>query len=280
MFSEKYGYKEEKQILHETVSATLRQRVWNLFYMQDIKKGGLWSGCISASLKGEPYIEAFVADKLGLTVSYTTNSEVLLKKIEDYLLETSSWFDIYDFIEFHLSFLEGEKRVQRIQQYNMLLEEEKAGYRVVNSMITPITNKGEIEAIVQASNTDYLSVNEHMQKALSLYADIKSPDYENSIKESISAVEAMCCIITGMTGAGATLGAALKKLKDNGVHIHKAMESAFSSLYGYTSDENGIRHGGIDFTSAPAEDAKFMLVSCSAFVNYLIEKWSKVNSTE
>ena len=42
-----------------------------------------------------------------------------------------------------------------------------------------------------------------------------------------------------------------------------------------TSDEDGIRHGGIDFKWAPAEDAKYMLVSCSAFVNYLIEKWSK-----
>jgi len=280
MFSEKYGYKKEKQILHETVSDTLRQRVWNLFYMQDIKKGGLWSGCISASLKGEPYIEAFVADKLGLTVSYTTNSEVLLKKIENYLLVTSSWYDVYDFIEFHISFLENEKRVQRIQQYNMLLEEEKSGYRVVNAEIAPITNRSEIETIEQASNTEFLSVNEHMQKALSLYADIKNPDYENSIKDSICAVESMCCIITGMIGKGATLGAAIKKLKDNGVHIHPAMENAFSSLYGYTSDENGIRHGGIDFTNASAEDAKYMLVSCSAFVNYLIEKWSKVNSTE
>lgn len=36
-----------------------------------------------------------------------------------------------------------------------------------------------------------------------------------------------------------------------------------------------IRHGGMDFKNAPAEDAKYMLVSCSAFVNYLIEKWSK-----
>ena len=111
---------------------------------------------------------------------------------------------------------------------------------------------------------------------MALYADRKAPDYENSIKESISAVEAMCCIITGLTGTQATLGAAIKKLKDNGVHIHRAMESAFSSLYGYTSDENGIRHGGIDFTNAPAEDAKYMLISCSAFVNYLMEKWSKV----
>ena len=56
------------------------------------------------------------------------------------------------------------------------------------------------------------------------------------------------------------------------------MESAFTSLYGYTSDEGGIRHGSIDVSNTPSEDAKFMLVSCSAFVNYLIEKWSKVEN--
>lgn len=280
MFSEKFGYKEEKQILHETISDTLRQRIWNLFYMQDIQKGGLKSPRLTQALNGEPYIETIIADKLGFKINTLSKTDNVQNQIEKHLINDCEWYSVYDFIEIHLSVLDDEKRIIRIQQYNNLLEEEKAGYRVVNSMIAPITNKGEIEAIVQASNTEFLSVNEHMQKALSLYADIKSPDYENSIKESISAVESMCCIITGMTGAGATLGKALKKLKDNGVHIHSAMESAFSSLYGYTSDENGIRHGGIDFTNAPAEDAKFMLVSCSAFVNYLIEKWSKVNSTE
>ena len=50
------------------------------------------------------------------------------------------------------------------------------------------------------------------------------------------------------------------------------------ALYGYASDENGIRHGGIDFKNAPAEDAKYMLISCSAFVNYLMEKWSKIQN--
>jgi hypothetical protein len=32
----------------------------------------------------------------------------------------------------------------------------------------------------------------------------------------------------------------------------------------------------MDFKDVPAEDAKYMLVSCSAFVNYLVEKWSKI----
>ena len=31
------------------------------------------------------------------------------------------------------------------------------------------------------------------------------------------------------------------------------------------------------YMNMTAEDAKYMLISCSAFVNYLIEKWSKVN---
>ena len=148
--------------------------------------------------------------------------------------------------------------------------------RILDNLVVPITNKAELKTIEEAKSIPYDSVRTHVSKALALYADRKAPDYENSIKESISAVEAMCCIITGLTGTQATLGAAIKKLKDNGVHIHRAMESAFSSLYGYTSDENGIRHGGIDFTNAPAEDAKYMLISCSAFVNYLMEKWSKV----
>lgn len=39
------------------------------------------------------------------------------------------------------------------------------------------------------------------------------------------------------------------------------MENAFSVMYGYTSDESRIRHGGIDFTNAPSEDAKYMLVT-------------------
>lgn len=116
-----------------------------------------------------------------------------------------------------------------------------------------------------------------MKKALNLYSDRFSPDYENSIKESISAVESMCCIITGETGKSATLGATLKKLEKHNIYIHEAMKSAFEKLYGYTSDENGIRHGGIDFKGATSDDARYMLVSCSAFINYLNAQYVKMS---
>ena len=147
---------------------------------------------------------------------------------------------------------------------------------MIEDQVVPITNPVEIASIEQAQQSAFDSVNTHIRKAVELFSKRPSPDYENSIKESISAVESMCCIITESSGKNATLVKAIKRLKDNGVHIHPCMESAFSSLYNYTSDENGIRHGGIDFANATAEDAKYMLVSCSAFVNYLIEKWGKI----
>ena len=165
-----------------------------------------------------------------------------------------------------------EKKEIFIEDINRVLTEENAGYRIVGQEVAPIINEEEIKEIEKTIFSPYEPVEKHMKKALSLYSDRKTPDYENSIKESISAVEAICCIITNSQRGQATLGAALKRLKDNGVYIHKAMISAFENLYGYTSDQNGIRHGGIDFVNATEEDARYMLISCSAFINYLTAK--------
>ena len=274
MFSEKYGYKPEKAIQYERISEELRCRIWNLFYQWEIKNGGLASKRLGQALNGKQTIEEKITDRMGFLIDSNPKGNSVQEHLKNKVLHSFSWFEVYDFIDTHLSFLEEDDRIQRIKQYNEVLEQEKSGYRIVAGEIAPITNEAEIQCIESAATTPYQSVNQHIQKALVLYADIKSPDYENSIKESISAVESICCIITEMPKA--TLGEAIKKLKEKGVQIHRAMENAFSALYGYTSDTDGIRHGGIDFTNAPSEDAKYMLVSCSAFVNYLIEKWEKV----
>lgn len=284
LFSEEYGYKDVQEIRPEHISQNLRTRIWNLFYQNDIIGGGLASERISNAIIGKPVIENLIADKLGFILSTASKNESVSDMIMSYLLTESSdwitrgseWYEVYDFIDIHISLLSGAKQAERIGQYNKLLEEEKAAYRIIDKSVVPITDKIEIAAIEKAVASKYESVRIHLQKALELYADMKSPDYENSIKESISAVESMCCIITGEKGKQATLGNTIKKLEEHSVHIHRAMKSAFSSLYGYTSDEDGIRHGSIDFTNAPAEDAKFMLVSCSAFVNYLMEKQEKL----
>ena len=273
-FSRRYGY-ASTDIQYECVSETLKNRIFAAFYKQEYDYyGTLDFGNYTTGIE-DMMIE------MGITYNYPENTKAKnnnAKKLESFLLDSKSWYVIYDFIEKYLYISDDKVSEKMTSTFNRILEEEVSGYRILNKLVVPITSEMELATINEAQNTPYDSVNTHINKALKLFADRKKPDYENSIKESISAVEAMCCIITGMTGAQATLGNAMKKLKDNGVHIHSAMEKAYASLYGYTSDENGIRHGGTDFTNAPSEDAKYMLVSCSAFVNYLIEKWNEATN--
>ena len=61
------------------------------------------------------------------------------------------------------------------------------------------------------------------------------------------------------------------KFIENKYKIPNGLKTAFSVLYGYTSNENGIRHALTENnTNATINEARFMLVTCSAFVNYLI----------
>lgn len=173
----------------------------------------------------------------------------------------------------NISIKEFRNRYKKSSIYevvNSFFEREYVGYRFVDGIIVPISDNNEISAINDALNSEYESVYEHISKANKLLSDRKNPDYENSIKESISAVEAICVIITGAKGGEATLGKMLKKMEDHGVVIHGALKDAFDKLYGYTSNANGIRHAGnIDGPSSTFEEAKFMLVACCAFINYL-----------
>ena len=122
---------------------------------------------------------------------------------------------------------------------------------------------------VYLSTDSFHGVRTHIRTALKFLSDRKSPDYRNSIKESISAVESICQVLTGDDKA--TLGDALNKL-ENHFNLHGALKAGFKSLYGYTSDQDGIRHAILKEQDISFSDAKYMLVSCSAFANYLIGK--------
>lgn len=164
--------------------------------------------------------------------------------------------------------------------FNKLLTSEYVGYRFINGKLLPITNETEIQEVQQAiKENQYNTVNKHLTKAVTIFSNRENPDYENVIKESILAVEALCQIIT--KNDTATLGEALKKIEDKGIVIHGALKSSFNILYGYTSDSSGIRHAnGIGEKDSTFAEAKFMLVSCCAFINYLTEQISHISTKD
>ena len=294
-FSERMKLVPAKQIQTDDIDSALKHRLINLIEetFDDDQAKIILDTMGFRTILGEDIFNFSISNK-------GKNFDKLIE-----VLEELPWYYLYDIIEYGYSFLKAnckdctsdcdavyddfdeesytcEYKIQMneySESFNAILEQETSGYRLIDGVISPIIGEIEIACIEEASNTQFSSVNTHLQKALQFYSDRENPDYENSIKEAISAVESMCCIITGMSGAQATLGNALKHLEDSGLILHGALKSAFEKMYGYASDTDGIRHGGIDFKNAPAEDAKYMLISCSAFINYLIEKYSKIGGT-
>ena len=188
-----------------------------------------------------------------------------LAAIRKYFFECE-WFEAYDFLEFVITYYERTK--PRLSEFmNGILERELSAFRFVSGHLTDITNAQELAMLDDAlRDSKFAGVTAHLQRGLELYADREKPDYRNSIKESISAVESMARIVS--ENPKATLGDALKTIEKRG-SLHHALKDGFIKLYGYTSDEGGIRHAMLDEPNLTSSDARYFLLSCTSFVNYL-----------
>jgi hypothetical protein len=211
----------------------------------------------------------------------------IYKYIRDYFFDSKrKWNEIYDFIETVVNAYpfvvdDNNKKNEFIKACNIVLERELSAYRFVGEKIIKITSEIEIkeieEALENTKNIDKLKpVNEHLKRAIELLSDRKFPDYRNSIKESISALESLCKII--INDEDATLGKVLNRMeKQKIIDLHSALYEIGRKLYGYASNYGGIRHGKSDPNcNVNFEDAKFMLLCCSSYINYLIAKASEL----
>ncbi len=277
-FSQRKGLKPVRSVLQvDSMDADLRNSLWNvlcLHYWDYMKKAYLREDKELHILFTRLWIHYFKWPKDSMKGGWSGARGVIRQYFFD-----CKWHEVYDFVEFVANNYPepynkdgwNEKFMNACDDF---LKQEMSAYRFVGGQIAQLTSEEEIAEIEEALKIggSLKPVNEHLESALAHFSDRTSPDYRNSIKESISAVEAICRMITG--DCKATLGQAIKRVGDK-LELHRALEDAFDKLYGYTCDKDGIRHAMMDQPSLDAEDAKFMLVSCSAFVNYLIAKSSK-----
>ena len=143
---------------------------------------------------------------------------------------TSKWYEVYEYLEFCAE----EFGNDFVEVCNLYLKRELSAFRFVGLNLLEIDSSLEVDEIENALNheTNYKPVVVHITSALKLLTDKRNPDYRNSIKESISAVESLCKIISGNDNT--TLGQALKVLdKEN--PIPKSLKAGFSAIYGYAS---------------------------------------------
>lgn len=268
-FSDRMGLTAPDTTLQvESMSSSLRNSLWNVLdHLFWSAPGFLYNHSGSLGRIGD-FSRSLWADYFKRTVDSRSGTPYeILREIREYFFGCD-WYEVYNFLEF---VVKARGDLVFINYLNSILERELAGYRVINKHFVPVTDKNEIAEIEQALADigPYAGARIHILTALEHLSRRENPDYRNSIKESISAVES---VVREMTGnENAKLGDALANLERSG-QIHEALKRGFSALYGYTSDEGGIRHAMLDEPKISATDAKYFLVSCSAFVNYLKSK--------
>lgn len=277
LFSQRKGIRPlQKALQRESIDTELRNRLWSALQLAVFDHWSPWRhgyqepDAQRVEFLVKLYWLHYFKQPLDTIPNYDRDHpRSAYDTLRDHFFE-SKWWEAYDFLEFTLKNAEDEWANSLKEICNSFLQAENAAYRLVDKEVVEIADENEIEAIESAIELQFRSISQHLQRSLELLSDKQAPDYRNSIKEAISAVEAACRLLSG--DGKATLGAALKKV-DAAQPIHPAFKDALSKLYGYTSDNDGIRHSLTEAGTPPSyADAKFMLVSASAFINFL---WTK-----
>lgn len=282
-YSERYGYEKVRDAIQlDTLDASTRNLLWNiigpfikLLDRQCAVSSSIYQSCYEMNVDTVPF--ANVRDTTGRTrfsqvdhytwIASQFCNEAAYKcfdLIEFVLANQGDWVAAYNEWE-----IDDSEKVEPIRQdvFNAVFERKCVGCRCVDGKVVQITSELELSEIESALDGESNAVTDQLRRALHLFSNREKPDYLNAMKESISAVESYCKILTKKEDA--TLGDALKFMRNHGLVIHPTLDHAFNVLFSYASDENGIRHGGVEPGQVDSALAKFFLVTCSAFVNYL-----------
>jgi hypothetical protein len=271
-FSDRFGITKPKSILQvDGIDNDLRN--------------GLWQACTEAffqrgdgdyeydhpfrEIMNQVYVDFFKSTSDNVPYGYGDGIDAIRT-----FFYRAEWWKVYNFLEFLISAFDHRPFVPErsfSERVSFFLEREKSGYRILQGQFVAITDEVELAAVSDAANlgTKFSGAREHIRSAIALFSKKPSPDYRNNIKESISAVESAARVVTNSPKA--TLGDALKVM-DSKIAIHPAMREGMNKLYGYTSDQGGIRHALLDQSKIDEAEAKFMMVTCSAFVNFCIQR--------
>ena len=176
-FSEKYGYSEPRHSIQvEELDETTRNRLWNVFWNVRFQIGEDFS-----TFYGNLWHEHF-----GIPVDSMENKNDVEELRTVFM--GGEWYELIDLLEY-ISEYDSEIGIEN--DFNDVLEEEKSAYRIIEGEAVPVSDGIELEAIEEGMERTrkYEGVREHLEQALAHFSDEDDPDYRNSVKESISAVE-------------------------------------------------------------------------------------------
>lgn len=266
-FAQRVGAEPLPEPLQPTeLSKGLRAALWGVIFeqIQDSTEYGLIDDPWRAMLfRKHVFFDKLMADLFDPSWAHQ-------QRLLSQFFSNATYSQVYGCVEHFLRDSACPERLQLL--ICAVLRDSHAPYRVLdNKLLVPIASPEQgqllVHALEQLRKTPLAGASQHLKHSIEF---LNKGQWAKSIAESIHAVESVARKIEPSAN---TLDPALKKLAAR-IGMHVAMQKAFSTLYGYTNDEQGIRHALIDKDAAAVDrdDAIFMLTTCAAFSAYLANK--------
>ena len=273
-FSQREGYESLPEPMRlEELSDDLRREIWNK--VRELLRSSSFVGLRGFGSAGEKCIERVLGKLLRMNEDeISTDYEHIMQLLKNYIMQEDRFNKVLDLIEI---IVDDESVTDEFaNKIAYLFEVHAAAYWLDTSrrpyQFFPCSTKEQGEATRAAIETIRASSMEGAETHLRQAVDhINAGQYADSITDSIHAVESVARIICP---EAKTLSKALDALQRDGLLKHPALKEAFSKLYGYTSDEQGLRHSLLDKNSADVglDEAVFMFGACASFAAYLASK--------
>ena len=273
-FSQAYGYEDLPQPLKlGELSREARTKLWSLLYLFVTHESGMeWGKHTSLGNTWGTIFQFLHVNFFVLPVNeFNSNIGTFVDSYQRKFMNNPS-NDVFDLLLVVMRHSHCPPEFTR--SVGGIFEECRLAYVLdvdspptIYPAATPEEGRAILRSATELSNVGLAGAVRHLQQASGC---ISQGDYPGAVRESIHAVESTARHFDSDAG---TLGPALKSLERAGA-LHPALKQAFSNLYGYTSDEQGIRHALIDGPQANVghDEAVFMLGACASFSSYLARK--------
>ena len=277
-FSQVQGYEELPALLKlEELPSEARTQIWNIFYIfiNDTKTpfanvGADWRDILFAKYVR---LDELPVDEWDDSFEY--HRRTLRYSIENLLF--SQVFDLIQFVIRHAmcppEFINAMKRTFAYCRLAYTIDTGKPP--TIIPAVTEAEGNSIVESLQVLRRGGLGASASHLRNAAEC---INNNDWAGSTRESIHAVESVARQLAPESPD--SLRGALASL-EKGQTLHPALKEAFNKLYGYTSDEQGIRHALLDRSTAEVDmdEAVFMLGACASFASYLWRKHATVGAT-
>ena len=243
LFSHRNKYINIKEsIQFESLNDTTRVQLYNVFLDEYWNGYSLTDYNGNFNDKGFKFIKNLYNNFYKEPIDEIEPAYLELNKIKETIIHTDyKWYEVFDFLEFILSYNSWQKLEKKI---STVLYTNLVGYRLINKLFIPITNELELNTVADA-----IPESDHVTKAIEALSKKPNPDTHQVSIQCYSAIEEI---------GDVKLPKGLKQIRDGIM----TMRNKESDAHGKNPNKEPIN----------VEEAIMLLITTSAYINYVVSK--------